>query len=222
MFIFKRYEKSVDYLKNKSVPKLFDRKGFPRKQSIILFSIWLSTYCVSESTILGFGATYFQFCPLQLTARQAAGLISIVATAFTVGRGISVIMALQFKPQHMIAYHFVLLFMSVILMFIGQHNLTVLLIAVVMAGLGLSAMCPAMFAFLEQFIDITNPIGATAILFSDAINLFNPYILGIFVENDSFVVIVFELIYIIMCSMLFVSILILVKVYSNYYQVTKL
>lgn len=222
MFVVKRYEKSQNLSETKGQQKLFDRKGFPRKRSIVLFSVWLSTYCVSESTILGFGATYFQFCPLQLSAGQAAGLVSVVATAFTVGRGISVVMALQFTPQLMIGYHFVLLFFSVLLMFAGQHNLTVLVVAVVLAGLGLSAMCPAMFAFLEQYIDITNPIGATAILFSDAINLFNPYILGAFVENDSFVIIVFELFYISLCCLLFVFTLVMVRVYSNRYQCSKL
>ena len=218
MFIIKPY-KTPEILKpktdNERNKKLFDRKDFPRNKAILIFAFWLSTYCVSESTILGFGATYFQYCPLKLTAKEAADLVSAIAIAFTVGRGVSVLMAIKFKPKHMISYHLVLLFLSVIALFFGHNNITVLWLACIMTGLGLSAMYPAMFAFLEQYIIITNPIGATAILFSDCINLFNPYILGLFVEKYSIIVIIFELFYVSICFSLFILILYFIRKYKS-------
>ncbi|CAG2173091.1 unnamed protein product, partial [Oppiella nova] len=138
-----------------------------------------------------FGATYFQYCPLKLTAQESAQLLSTVATAFTVGRGLSVLMALRFKPQQMIGYHFAILIIAAITLYAGQYNLTVLWVSTIMAGLGLSAMCPAMFAYLEQYLSITNPI-------------------GVFVERYSWVVLMFESIYVGTCLLLFVSFIILV------------
>ncbi|CAG2105011.1 unnamed protein product [Medioppia subpectinata] len=152
MFVFKRYEPPPSPLSSapavldtndnnvtKPVPpsgKLLDRSGvWPRRWSIALFCVWLSAYCVAENTLMGFGATYFQFCPLRLTAQEAAQLLSTAAIAFTAGRGLSVLTAIYFKPQQMIGYHFVLLMISVVALYAGQYNLNVLRVSTVMAGL---------------------------------------------------------------------------------------
>ncbi|CAG2169523.1 unnamed protein product, partial [Oppiella nova] len=156
---------------NTPAPKLFDRDGFPRKRAILLFCVWLSTYCVAEATILSFGATYFQYCPLKLTAQESAQLLSAVAIAFTIGRGLSVLTALRYSPKQMIGYHFVVLIIAAITLYVGQYNLSVLWVSTILTGLGLSAMCPAMFAYLEQYLSITNPIGAIAIFSSEGMTL---------------------------------------------------
>ncbi|CAG2171891.1 unnamed protein product [Oppiella nova] len=179
MFIWKRYEPqhSIQHSDSKlatgDIPelKLFDREGFPRQRAILLFCVWLSVYVVSEATILLFGATYFQYCPLKLTAQESAQLLSTVATAFTAGRGLSALLALRFKPQQMICYHFAILIIATITLYVGQYNLTVLWVSTIMAGLGFSAMFPAMFAYLEQYLSITNPIGSIAIFSSEGMTM---------------------------------------------------
>ena len=183
---------------------------------ILIFALWLSTYCVMESTILMFGATYFQYSPLKLSANKAAEMLSIISMASTAGRGISVFVAMKVRPQIMIGYHFAILYVSIgLLILFGQHNLTMLWLTNVLIGLGLSALFPAMFAYLEQYIVITNPIGTCVILFSDLFNLFNPFLLGLMVEKHSVVVILFEMLYLILCTSIFAIILLVVRKYSK-------
>jgi len=196
--------------------KLFDRAESPRKLCILIFAVWLSTYCVMESTIMNFGATYLQYSPLRLTARKAAEMVSIINLCFTIGRGLSIFISMRVRPQYMIAYHFAILYLSTIALIIwGQYSLPVLWVTNVCIGLGLSALFPAMFAYLEQYIVITNPIGTCVILASDVFNLFNPYVLGLMVERHSVVVIIFQCMYLVLCSTLFVGIIVIVNKYQR-------
>ncbi|XP_054162214.1 major facilitator superfamily domain-containing protein 4A-like [Oppia nitens] len=158
LFAVKRYElPTVPDATCPNIPaqsdqlKLFDIPGSPRRLCIALFACWLSTYCVTESTIMNFGATYLQYCPLKLSAQSAAEIVSLIALFFTIGRGVSIFVAMKLKPQTMISYHIVLLYISVcLLLFLGQYNRTVLWITVVCLGMALSALFPAMFAYLSE------------------------------------------------------------------------
>lgn len=212
MFIIKRYKiceqsKQLKENNNISEPKLLDRKESPRKLMIALFALCIATYNTSEATFLQFDSTYYQNSPLGLTASKAAEFISSKATSYTIGRGISVFIAIKVKPQYMIAYHLMISIMGIIVLIFAQNSTTFLWIANVMIGFGFSAMFPAIFAFIRQYIEMTDRIGTILTFSGGFFNLFSPFILGAFIEKFSVIFIIFELTYLLICSLLFCVIL---------------
>ncbi|CAG2166984.1 unnamed protein product [Oppiella nova] len=168
MFIIKPYQLCPDNLPDNSKiseTKLFDRAESPRKFGIL-------------------------YSPLRLTAGKSAEMVSITALSYTIGRGISIFISMKVRPQYMIAYHFVILYLSMSILIIwGQYSLPVLYATNVCIGLGLSALFPAMFAYLEHYIVITDTIGTYCMLVAELISLFNPYMLGLMVERHAVIVI---------------------------------
>ena len=103
--------------------KLFDRPDTPRKSIRILCALWYSFYVIFETLFLNFAVTYFQYCPLHLTARKAVELFSICTAVFTGVRGLNVFVALKVKMLYMIYYHYAILIVGMVLLTFGKHNL---------------------------------------------------------------------------------------------------
>ncbi|XP_054152657.1 sodium-dependent glucose transporter 1A-like [Oppia nitens] len=177
--------------------KLFDLEAAPRRLAILLLSLLLAAYTLIEFTLFDFGATYLQYTQAGITAPVAAQIMSTVSLAYTIGRAASVLVSLKLMPQYMIVGHISLLYLSLgVIQMYGQYSQPVLWTAFVCLGYGLSALFPAMFAYFEQYIQITNPMGTSAALMCGLANLFNPYILGLLIERHSYVVILFEVFYV--------------------------
>jgi len=178
MFVFKRYEtpsqisaKNTNINQNsdqtKTSKKLFDEKGSPRKLFIILLSVLLSTYSTTEATFFQFGPTFYQYIPLKLSASKSAEIMSAMALSYTISRGISTFIAIKIRPQHMIAYHLLILVIAVTILFFGQNSLTFLWFAVLIIGFGFGPLFAAILAFIGQYIEMTDRIG-TIFLFSSS------------------------------------------------------
>ncbi len=190
MFFLKTYRTPSKKLKqnnSESQPKLFDRERSPRLLIIILVSVFLAFYCVSESVYKHYSSTYFQYIPLKLTASKSAEIVSAMALTFTIGRGISVFIAFRIRPQLMIAYHFLILITSLIILFLAKNSLNLLWTGSLMTSLGFSPIYPAVFAFISQYLHMTNRVGTVFIFSSSSLNLFLPYILGTFIEKNPIV-----------------------------------
>ncbi|CAG2163524.1 unnamed protein product, partial [Oppiella nova] len=169
MYVIRRYEvpeqilpDTIDYKNKKSEQKknLFKTSDeSPRKTLILMFAILLMFYNACEGLHFQFGPSYYQNMELRLTANRAAGIISVLAIAYTIGRGVNVFVAIKIRAKAMIEYHFLIVIIGFILLFFSQNSLVVLRIANLVLGFGFSALFPAMFAFIKQYIDITNQIG---------------------------------------------------------------
>jgi MFS family permease len=198
MFVFKRYETpsqksakntNIDQNSNptKTSTKLFDVKESPRKLFIILFSIILSTINASVVTVYNFGPTFYQYITIKLSASKSAEMMSAMALSYTISRGISTFIAIKIKPQNMIAYHLLILLIAETILFFGQSSLTLLWIGTLIIGFGLGPLFAAIFAFIGNYIEMTDRIGTIFLLSSASIYLFLPFILGTFIEKYSIV-----------------------------------
>jgi hypothetical protein len=198
MFVFKRYETpsqksakntNVDQNSNptKTSTKLFDEKESPRKLFIILFSIILSTFNAAEVTFYNFGPTFYQYIPIKLSASKSAEMMSAMALSFTISRGINFFIAIKIRPQHMIAYHLLIILIANTILYFGQNSLTLLWIGTIIIGYGLGPLYAAIFALIGHYIDVTDRIGTIFIFSSGSIYLFLPFILGTFIEKHSIV-----------------------------------
>jgi MFS family permease len=198
MFVFKRYETpsqisakntNIDQNSNptKTSTKLFDERESPRKLFIILLCVLLSTLRATEVTCFQFGPTFYQYIPIKLSASKSAEMMSAMALSFTISRGISTFIAIKIKPQNMIAYHLLILLIAETILFFGQSSLTLLWIGTLITGFGLGPLFAAIFAFIGNYIEMTDRIGTIFLVSSFSIYLFLPFILGTFIEKHSIV-----------------------------------
>ncbi|CAG2109548.1 unnamed protein product, partial [Medioppia subpectinata] len=91
------------------------KRYVPSKTIIVCTSLYLAFGIMSENMYMDFAPTFYQFSPVKLTAAEASDLFSLVGIALTTGRGVSIFIAMYLKPEHMIAYQSVIVF-------IGQYT----------------------------------------------------------------------------------------------------
>ena len=174
---------------------------------IILVSIFLAFFTVSESIYLRFGATYYQYIPLEFTATQSAGMVSVMAMIYTIGRGISLFLFIELKPQLVIGYHTLVLILSFIVLILGQNTLTLLLIGSMTMSFGYSCITTSTFAYIGQHVAMTDRIGTILTCSSRILTLFMPYMLGKYIEKHPRVFIITMFFNILICVFVFTIIL---------------
>jgi sugar phosphate permease len=214
MFIVKRYKAPEKGLKENteiSDTKLFDRKESRRILIIIVISICLATYNAFETTFFNFSPTYYQNFALKLTASKSAEIASVAATSYTVGRGVSVFIAFKIKPQLMISYHLIISIIAVIILAFAEYSITVLWVGNILIGFGFSALSPAIFAYIREYISLTDRIGAIFTFSCASLNSISPLILGSFIEENPIIFIICLFVFSSTTILLFIIILYIVK-----------
>ena len=199
MFVLKKYkydhDSKIEVVVTEEQKARHD-KYVPSKTIIICISIYLAFGIMSENMYMDFAPTFYQYCDAKLTAAQASQLFSIIAIGLTVGRGLSVFIAMYLKPWHMIAYQSVIVFCGYIFQYFGQHDYTLLLISSVIICFGYSSIFICLFSFVGQYMEVTDRIGGLFIGSYNAVYMFLPYFIGkyipiypeafVFVEISSF------------------------------------
>ncbi|XP_054163819.1 major facilitator superfamily domain-containing protein 4B-like [Oppia nitens] len=186
-----------------------------RRLNIVLIAIFLATYTTVELAHFGYSSTYYQFISIRLSASESAEIFSIMASSFTIGRCISAFIAIKLKPKVMIAYHFIVIAVGLTTLYFGQSSVKFIWLGNVIIGFGFSAVFPAIFAFAEQYIKVNDTISTILIFSSASLTLFTPFILGPFLENSSFILLEFEIVFFSASVLLFVVILFVIKPIDN-------
>jgi len=186
MFMVRKYRYvpiKAKEVADKSTLKLFNRDGAPKVLIIIVTCVFLAFYSISEVIYLEFGATYFQYIPIRLSASKAAEIFSAMSLSYTIGRGINIFVALKVKLHIIIAYHFLIIIAAIITLLTVDKSLVHLWIGSLMLSFGFSPIFPAVFAFIGQHLEITNRIGTILIFAHACLNIIVPFILGTYLEK---------------------------------------
>ncbi|CAG2105917.1 unnamed protein product [Medioppia subpectinata] len=160
IFFIKRFKNNQKCIDSKSSSKYRTKQsGDYQCQQVMLIalvSIFLAFFTVSETIYLRFGATYYQYIPLELTADQSAGMVSMMALIYTIGRGISFLLSIELQPQLVIGYHTFVLMVSFVVLMLGQNTLTLLLIGSLTMSFGYSCVTASTFAYIGQYVEMTD------------------------------------------------------------------
>ncbi|XP_054161314.1 uncharacterized protein LOC128959395 [Oppia nitens] len=196
MYFLKPYKKSndsnIEVIETEAQKQRY-KEFVPKRTIIICVSLYLAFGIMSENMYMDFAPTFYQFCPLRLSANDASEMFSYVGMALTFGRGISVFIALYLKPQHMIAYQSVIVFVGYIFQYFSQHDYKLLLASSVVICFGYSSIFICLYSFVGQYTEVTDRIGGLFIGSYNAIYMFLPYFIAKYVEvvPDSFVFVEF-------------------------------
>lgn len=187
MFIIKRYhfsKASTSEVHMNDEQRARYQKFVPKKTIIICLSVIFAFGIMSENMYTDFSTTFFQFQPtLRLTAETSAGIFSTMAIAFSVGRALSIFIAMYLKPQYMISYQLVILFVGYIYQILGQNQLVHLWGSAVVISFGYSSIFICLFSLAGRYMKVTDKMGGLFIGSYNSVYLFLPYFISYYIET---------------------------------------
>lgn len=131
-------------------------KEFPRRMMfvLILITVFLLLYVGAESA---FGAYLHTYASLHLHFEKdvAAYLNSLFWTSFAFGRLCGIPLSIKFSPLQMISVDLIGCVLSLTLLFIFNHQSTILWIGSILYGLSVASIYPSAIAYTETHMTIT-------------------------------------------------------------------
>ncbi|CAG2108471.1 unnamed protein product [Medioppia subpectinata] len=150
---------------------------------VILNGIFLAFYMSTEILYLEFISTYLQYIPLKLSAKKAAEIASASALCYTIGRGISALVAIKVKPQRLIQSHFCIIFIAMSIIIFGQQYIALVWVGCLSAGFGFSPIYAAIYSLIKQHMEVDDKVAGFLLFSTDSINVLLPYVLGLHIET---------------------------------------
>ncbi|CAG2103981.1 unnamed protein product, partial [Medioppia subpectinata] len=209
MFVFKRYRNKSDSTQPANTPmvdekgdqqakdvinennldgpqwRLFDRYPKYRWPALLLFGTLVGAFNLVESSYYTFASTYFQYCPLGISPKKATDVITAFTAPYTVFRGLSIFIAIKLSPKLMLIIHFAICIIGLICLVFGRSNMTMLWVANVFMGVGISAIMQSIFAFVGANVRMTDMVGTLMTVFMSSFNILPPYLIGLYMKQYS-------------------------------------
>ncbi|XP_054163362.1 sodium-dependent glucose transporter 1-like, partial [Oppia nitens] len=202
MYLIKKYEKPDEYSEGsecqinvnetKDTRIKIDSSNSPLKRIIALSALCFASFTVIENCFFQFSPTYNQYIPLHLCAPKAAFILSMMATCFTLGRFLSIFMAIKLKPETMLTYHYISILIALIVLLFAQNSLIAIYVGNILIGFGLSAMWALMYSFMDQYIVITERISSILIFAVGILSATSPLLLGPYIQDEPIVLVYFS------------------------------
>ena len=99
-----------------------ERSQKERYLLIGLIAIFMSTYSGLQTLHLSFSSTYYQLTGIKISVKRAAEILSVMSTTYTVGKVITAFISIKIKSEIIIIYHFVIICISMALLYFGKNN----------------------------------------------------------------------------------------------------
>ncbi|KAH9395173.1 hypothetical protein TYRP_020929 [Tyrophagus putrescentiae] len=198
---------------NNDQPSQLDRLHVPlRPLKLLLMALCLATYDAAEIAYFYFSPTMYQFMTdgVRMTAEEAAHVLSVLSAAYTVGRLVTAFVAIKLKPDVIISYHFLIIIAGHLVLYTGRHQTEYIYAGTVVLGFGFSAMWPAILAFTDRYLALTNRVGSLLFFFAGVVSLFTPFIIGRFLQDTPLILFAFEGVYILAALVLFILLRLLI------------
>ncbi|CAG2102988.1 unnamed protein product [Medioppia subpectinata] len=170
---------------------------------IALIAVSMSLYAGLEMAYFSHSPTYFQYLAISLSAKQSADLLTVATTCYTLGRISAAYMASKLRPEVMLAIHYVIIGLSLGVLYFGQTSLTAIWIGNAFFGLGLSALWSAYLSLGEKFITLNNKITAVFSIAAGILWLAAPFLIGPLIEQHPNVLMILELVYFVLSIVVF-------------------
>lgn len=105
-----------------------------RKWKLLLAALMLATYDAAELGYFFYSPTMWQYVEDKLSATEAAHVSSVLSATYTAGRLLTALVSLKIKSHIILFYHFVIIVIAQVILFVGQHNLNVIYGATALLG----------------------------------------------------------------------------------------
>lgn len=149
-----------------------------RLPKLALIALSYALYIPAEAGYLFYSATIWQYLEIELSAPQAALMMSLLTGCYTAGRLLATFIALKVKPDITLAAHYLLIAASLTLLFFGRTNLTVVYVGHAALGFGYSAMNAAFYSLTEEHLKLTEKVCSLYSFTGAGVALVMPLVLG--------------------------------------------
>lgn len=165
-----------------------------------------------EQMHLQFLPTFAVNTELNLSPSSAAMMSSVAALAFTIGRCLSIPLAIKLRPQTILySNHLFMLIGCVLLAIYANSREDMLWLANAILGVGFSSVYASIYAFLEQQIRVTNRVGSIFVFAGGLTAAVSPSLVGQYIEANPLILVWFNLACCLLCLAIFVAIHLIVS-----------
>ena len=154
---------------------------------VIFGAILISFYGTTEATMFQYLSTYSHYSPIQFTADQGDSLIIALTLSYVIAKLIFILMSLKFTPQTILYQTFLLIIIAYAVFVYGKKSEPMVWLGTVLIGIGFSASYPSIFAYLEQYLEMTNKKGTIFVFSCGLLAIINPLVVGNYIEDQSIV-----------------------------------
>lgn len=175
-------------------------------------SLFLTFFVGMEQMHLQFLPTFAVNTDLNLSPSSAAMMSSVAALAFTIGRCLSIPLAIKLRPQTILySNHLFMLIGCVLLAIYANSREDMLWLANAILGVGFSSVYASIYAFLEQQIRVTNRVGSIFVFAGGLTAAVSPSLVGQYIEANPLILVWFNLACCLLCLAIFVAIHLIVS-----------
>ncbi|CAG7786313.1 unnamed protein product [Allacma fusca] len=158
------------------------------KRTILLATLCccvISFYQGLELTTSQFIPTFAHFSKVCLSEKESARIAFGLQMGFASGRLLGIFLVLKIAPHFILAGNFLLLLgCNIILLVWAGSNVTWLWVGSVGIGLGMSTVYPAMYAYIEKYLFVTDRMTSTVVVCAGLVSAIYPIVVGNSVENN--------------------------------------
>lgn len=181
---------------------------------VAMGSLFLTFFVGMEQMHLQFLPTFAVNTDLNISPSTAAMMSSAAAFSFTIGRCLSIPLAIKLKPQTILyTNHVLMLLGTIILAIYANSSETMLWVGNIVLGCGFSSVYASIYAFLEQNIRVTNRIGSLFVFAGGLTAALSPSLVGQYIEANPLILVWFNLACCLLC--LIILIIIHLTIYLN-------
>lgn len=145
---------------------------------------------------------FAHFSSLRVAEQKAAEMATGMAAAFTLGRALSIPIAVKLRPHQILYGCLCLMLVGTAFLFFAESSEAIMWVANVFYGLGFSAVYASVYALIEEQTTVGNFIGALIILTSGLSAALYPKFLGAYIEENPLILVHINLVSIFVCFFL--------------------
>ncbi|XP_059087580.1 sodium-dependent glucose transporter 1-like isoform X1 [Tigriopus californicus] len=192
---------------DEETPKEAVAKPKGSRAIITLMCFFASCYVLLEFSLISFLPTVAVKLPLNLSTDEAANTFAIFFAAFTISRGLAILLGIKFKANHTVLFNLGMLAIgSIVLSSFGTSAKWVFQCGYGITGLGMGSMFGNVFVCLEQYVTVTHRVANIINLGAILICMASPPLVGHFIDSFPMILMYLQLLVAIALSAIFIAI----------------
>ena len=181
-----------------------------RKTKLALLAVSASLSMAAEMGYAIFSSALWQQLEV-LTAPEAVSALAVFTSAYTASRLLTAAISLWLRPDTILSYHYALIVGSLLFLFLGRHSHGLILAGNALLGASFAPMWPAMFAFTERHLTLSDRVCSTFAFLSGALTLVMPNVLARLFTDFPLVIFLVEGVFVLTSLLLFVVVRLLMR-----------
>jgi fucose permease len=155
---------------------------------VIIGGLMFCFYEGMENINFEYLSTFSFNLKLNLSKQTSALVLSAMSAAYTVGRGVGIVLAIKIEPKYFLYCDIILISIGNAIIYIyANTSETMYITGVVILGLGFSTVFPCIYSYMEQHIRLTNFICGILMVSCASIAIIDPIIVGRYITDYPYI-----------------------------------